>query len=466
MSNVALICFERKTSLFPFDWVSKGSVSAIFQANGWDQSKIPNSLQSGREPIWGFQDSEEERKIWQKTGRFDLLLFEDQEGIYAWGRVKKKSVGPQTGGNGWSTFLALQELNSLNPTISPERIRRVLGLTIRRESTVKDLSDVGLLAAEFLELLLRDSTRMKVGRADKQNERNRTQSLDSTPYVGQTFKNREQIWQKFGGQKVWGISKFTNSDIVNVFSKEDGPYPDNEDPDTGVIEYRGQGLTGDQALSLGNKHLEEARMANQAIRYWKKPSGGIWRFEKWVVVADYEFIEEPDVNGVLARRILWYLEPVTSPSPEHWLPTQRFRTPQPKSNDEAKNDFVRKDFATRYRLLSQKAESALDQSLKSSPTLRSSYRRNRALRELVLERSENSCENDGCTGMPPDKKPNGQAILEVDHIDPLSENGSDHPTNMVALCPNCHTAKTFGAEKRKMIRRLKIVVTQKEKRIL
>ena len=46
--------------------------------------------------------------------------------------------------------------------------------------------------------------------------------------------------------------------------------------------------------------------------------------------------------------------------------------------------------------------------------------------------------------MPAEPNRQGQPILDVDHIKDLAKGGDDHPTNMVALCPNCHAVKTRG----------------------
>lgn len=77
-------------------------------------------------------------------------------------------------------------------------------------------------------------------------------------------------------------------------------------------------------------------------------------------------------------------------------------------------------------------------------------------RRVVLERSGWTCENPRCGGMPADVTADGEAILEVDHVKPLSEGGRDHPKNMIALCPNCHAMKTRGSragELRKQFKR-------------
>jgi hypothetical protein len=37
---------------------------------------------------------------------------------------------------------------------------------------------------------------------------------------------------------------------------------------------------------------------------------------------------------------------------------------------------------------------------------------------------------------------------------------------MIALCPNCHEAKTHGANKEKMIKKLKVIVETAEAKLL
>ncbi|MFD7222940.1 HNH endonuclease signature motif containing protein [Streptomyces sp. NPDC059892] len=65
-------------------------------------------------------------------------------------------------------------------------------------------------------------------------------------------------------------------------------------------------------------------------------------------------------------------------------------------------------------------------------------------RRAVLLRSKGVCENPNCTGQPADVTAKGTPILEVDHVVDLACGGRDHPSRMVALCPNCHAIKTRG----------------------
>jgi predicted HNH restriction endonuclease len=39
---------------------------------------------------------------------------------------------------------------------------------------------------------------------------------------------------------------------------------------------------------------------------------------------------------------------------------------------------------------------------------------------------------------------NGQPYLEIHHIRPLADGGADHPLNVAAVCPNCHSRVTHS----------------------
>ncbi|GAA3301533.1 hypothetical protein GCM10020295_45040 [Streptomyces cinereospinus] len=71
--------------------------------------------------------------------------------------------------------------------------------------------------------------------------------------------------------------------------------------------------------------------------------------------------------------------------------------------------------------------------------------RSGSARRAVLRRSQGRCENPACAGQPADVTDAGQPILEVDHVVDLGLGGRDHPSQMVALCPNCHAVKTRGS---------------------
>jgi 5-methylcytosine-specific restriction protein A len=288
----------------------------------------------------------------------------------------------------------------------------------------------------------------------------------SPPQVGEQFKDRVEIWSFFGGQWVQGVTKFENENIVNVFFDEDGPYADEIDHETGTVEYRGKGLTGEQKLTEGNELLENARLSKSAIRFWYKPSKGNWTFKNWAAVIDRDNIEEEDVEGNLAKRFLWYLEPVVSEDKTFW----------PIGINEAPVREISIDEIVLIKnprnLLADYARIAKE--LEANPTTLSSNvkprtpqpRRRKRAKDIVIARAAGECENDQCTGMPPDVKKDGTPLFQVDHIIQLSDGGPDQPDNMVALCPNCHTAKTLGKNKNEMTSRLKKIAIQKHTALL
>jgi 5-methylcytosine-specific restriction endonuclease McrA len=79
-------------------------------------------------------------------------------------------------------------------------------------------------------------------------------------------------------------------------------------------------------------------------------------------------------------------------------------------------------------------------------------------REAVLLRSEGRCESPDCL-LPalPYRTKAGQPLLEIDHIDDHAAGGRDHPSAMIALCPNCHANKTRGADGAALRERLRVV---------
>lgn len=130
--------------------------------------------------------------------------------------------------------------------------------------------------------------------------------------------------------------------------------------------------------------------------------------------------------------------------------------PPPRPDGTTHNDELQKTLS--YREYVEPLGAAPGQDTKASEPRkgpRNNYRRRRRARDAVLVRAANQCENDRCTGMPPDITASGAAILEVDHVDDLAFGGPDHPSSMIALCPNCHAAKTRGRHRAALRRHLR-----------
>ena len=281
------------------------------------------------------------------------------------------------------------------------------------------------------------------------------------PRVGETFKDRLEIWELFGGQRQKGIWKFPGEEVVNAYSAEDSPYPDRIDRETGSIEYRGQGLSGNQSLTDGNRYLEEARLSKSPIRFWFKPSKGRLIFRNWAVVTDRTTIFENDQDDNSAERILWFLAEVGSPNTQDWpvevIESEVLDLPEEEKSIPRSPEKLLARYSQLSQILSQEASESI-----VSQKVRRTFKRRKDARDLVLARSGEKCENTSCTGMPNDTDKHGRALLEVDHIKPLGEGGPDIPSNMIALCPNCHVAKTRGIRAAAMSKELKKIVEVKE----
>lgn len=79
----------------------------------------------------------------------------------------------------------------------------------------------------------------------------------------------------------------------------------------------------------------------------------------------------------------------------------------------------------------------------------------------MLLRAAGACENPACAGMACDVRPDGTSILDVDHVKDLADGGPDEPWNMVAICPNCHAAKTRGAGRERLRGQLRKIAKAK-----
>ncbi|MHC8352432.1 HNH endonuclease [Pseudomonas sp. RT4P38] len=81
---------------------------------------------------------------------------------------------------------------------------------------------------------------------------------------------------------------------------------------------------------------------------------------------------------------------------------------------------------------------------KRAPSSSTVYVRDPEVRAWVRNDAEGHCE--GC-GEPAPFQKLGLPFLEVHHVKPLAEKGSDRISNAVALCPNCHRSCHHSDEK-------------------
>jgi predicted restriction endonuclease len=84
--------------------------------------------------------------------------------------------------------------------------------------------------------------------------------------------------------------------------------------------------------------------------------------------------------------------------------------------------------------------------------------RSAAVRERVLRRACGVCE---LCGEPGFATAAGSIYLETHHVIPLSREGPDHDSNVVALCPNDHRRAHFGTDRDALAGHLQALVLTK-----
>ncbi|MBW3140565.1 HNH endonuclease [Ferrimonas balearica] len=85
----------------------------------------------------------------------------------------------------------------------------------------------------------------------------------------------------------------------------------------------------------------------------------------------------------------------------------------------------------------------------------SGFERSQAVRQKVLLRACGRCEHCNEPGF---LTQGNYLYLETHHIKPLYKGGLDHPSNMVALCANCHRKAHYSLEQETITRKLVEVV--------
>jgi hypothetical protein len=80
------------------------------------------------------------------------------------------------------------------------------------------------------------------------------------------------------------------------------------------------------------------------------------------------------------------------------------------------------------------------------------FLRSPVVKAWVLQAAKGSCEC--CKAQAPFKTVLGVLFLEVHHVTPLADGGSDTPENTVAVCPNCHRALHLAADRDNIIAQL------------
>lgn len=165
---------------------------------------------------------------------------------------------------------------------------------------------------------------------------------------------------------------------------------------------------------------------------------------------------EPPISLAAVRRHIkdlgWARYPRSIATPTHMLAEQirelvrkRRKTRMPDLDD-ATLELANIDELRRVALMS----SARSVKAKERKIL---YRaRSVAIRLYVLRRANGHCE--GCGKPGPFPTPDGALYLEAHHTTRIADEGPDHPSKVIGVCPNCHRRAHYGKDAKSFNARL------------
>ncbi len=241
--------------------------------------------------------------------------------------------------------------------------------------------------------------------------------------------------------------KYSNYDLMNYFlcSEQGGMrrskrtntlivISDNTKPlykdfwENGKLHYTGMGQTGDMDLfSSQNKTVYESNVNGVDMHLFEVFNNKIlnkYEYKGLVILAGKPY-QKQQLDKFENLRKVWMfpLKPVNQ---------SLVRIEDVMISEEQSDKAVKKITTDKLiRSLKTKTENRNIQYSISKVTMRDS-----AVKEYTKRRANGYCEL--CKEPAPFLKSNGEPYLEVHHLVTISENGPDHITNTVALCPNCH----------------------------
>lgn len=244
--------------------------------------------------------------------------------------------------------------------------------------------------------------------------------------IGRVYNRKRDIHARFGGQQQGGIITPAKYPLVIIITGESGlehGYADRYRLD-GAFEYFGEGQAGHMQLQKGNRAVAEHSTQGESLLLFRRTSEGV-RFEGEMVCDGYHVRRAPDRNGIERDAIVFELRTLEGITEKVDAEPSSFGVPLEQLRELA--------FAA-----------AIGSARIASKATRNIYQRSRDVRDYVLARAGAKCE--GCKAPAPFLRPDGTPYFEPHHLRRLSDGGPDHPTHVIALCPNCHRRVHAGAD--------------------
>ena len=265
--------------------------------------------------------------------------------------------------------------------------------------------------------------------------------------VGQIYKRAVDIHERLGGSAQAGIVTFSQHPLIIAVtgSRDDNhPYSDKWAAN-GVFEYTGQGNVGDMKMQRGNRAIRDhVENGKDLLLFEYAGKGGMVKYLGQFACEAFRMNRELDRNNEERESIIFELRPIETSFID-----------DPIGDDHSAGSTQHTLKKMRERALN--AAKTKPREANRSVTL---YERSIIVRDYVLARANGRCEH--CSEAAPFVRRNGTPFLEAHHIRRLTDGGPDDPRFMIGVCPNCHRAAHYSADKLSINKKMQAKVAKQE----
>jgi 5-methylcytosine-specific restriction enzyme A len=250
---------------------------------------------------------------------------------------------------------------------------------------------------------------------------------------GEIYHRRNDIHSIFKGQQYGGIVTPAQAPYVFLFTGdagEDFGYVDKFQPSNGLYWYTGEGQVGDMQMERGNAAIQNHRENRKSLLLFESAQTAHVRFIGEMAYVGHHQEERPDREQHPRQAIIFHLE---------LLLFQKHEATRALAAQEALPEFGKQ--RSTLHTLRKKALHALQSSATTAERLVNIRMRSEAVKNYALTRANGVCE--GCSMPAPFETKRGP-FLEVHHVNRLADGGPDHPSSVIALCPNCHRKSHYA----------------------
>lgn len=255
--------------------------------------------------------------------------------------------------------------------------------------------------------------------------------------VGQEYRRKTDIHEKYGGNRQSGISTSATQPFIFLFTGEGGEqhgYSDGFDSQ-GLYLYTGEGQLGDMTFTRGNEAILKHTENRRTLLLFEQTRKAHCRFVGEARCIGYKFQTRPDRESKPRKAIVFELALLTASGDSAEVKDTDSIEPLPPPS------MFQKLTVSELKTLASHGHS---QKVKPRTTVAQVYYRSQAVKRYALARAQGVCE--ACNLPAPFKTSSGEPYLEVHHLTRIADGGPDLPEQVAAICANCHRRAHYSSD--------------------